>query len=205
MNHLTSESELSASPPAGGTPLSSAAKAARVALASGLALVLVVACRHEDAPPTQTVYQNGYPQTQQQAYGSQVTYQNGYPQQGYYGQQQAAPQAAPPAAATVAPAPTSAPAATAPPATVAPAPAAPATGTMIGAVAAPPPPAMAVPGVGALPCQNDAACILGRCNVQYGRCAYPCKNTAVDCAANAVCGPLGLCVPNVQIQQQTPR
>jgi len=202
MNHLTSESELSASPRACGTP--SSARTGRVAFAAGLAVVLVVACRHEDAPPTQTVYQNGYPQTQQQAYGSQVTYQNGYPQQGYYAQQQPAPQVAPPA--TAAPAPTSAPVATAPATTATPAPTAPATGTMIGAVAPPAPtPAMAVPGVGALPCQNDAACILGRCNVQYGRCAYPCKNTAVDCAPNAVCGPLGLCVPSIQIQQQTPR
>jgi len=59
---------------------------------------------------------------------------------------------------------------------------------------------MAVPGPGAIPCQSDAACILGRCNVPYGRCAYPCRSSAVDCAPNAVCGPLGLCVPNVQIQ-----
>lgn len=54
---------------------------------------------------------------------------------------------------------------------------------------------MSVPGALALPCSNDSACIMGRCNTQYGKCAYPCQSAA-DCAQGASCNTLsGLCLP----------
>jgi hypothetical protein len=63
--------------------------------------------------------------------------------------------------------------------------------------APPPAPAsgMAVPGPLALPCQNDSACLMARCNVQYQKCAFPCQ-TAADCAQGATCNAMsGLCLP----------
>jgi len=70
------------------------------------------------------------------------------------------------------------------PAPVATAPAAaPATGTM------------ATPNAFALPCQNDQSCGFAKCNVQFGKCAFPCVS-AVDCAAGATCNAVtGLCLP----------
>ena len=54
---------------------------------------------------------------------------------------------------------------------------------------------MAVPGPLALPCQSDSACIMGRCNTQYQKCAFPCQSAA-DCAAGASCNAMsGLCLP----------
>lgn len=54
---------------------------------------------------------------------------------------------------------------------------------------------MATPGALALPCTSDSACILARCNTQYGKCAYPCQ-TAADCATGATCNAMsGLCLP----------
>ncbi len=54
---------------------------------------------------------------------------------------------------------------------------------------------MAVPGPLALPCQNDSACIMGRCNTQYQKCAFPCQSPA-DCAQGASCNAMsGLCLP----------
>lgn len=53
---------------------------------------------------------------------------------------------------------------------------------------------MAVPGAMATPCQNDAPCLYTKCNVQYGKCAFPCVNAAVDCIAGAQC-LAGACVP----------
>ena len=54
---------------------------------------------------------------------------------------------------------------------------------------------MATPGPLALPCTADSACILARCNTQYGKCAYPCQ-TAADCSTGASCNAMsGLCLP----------
>jgi hypothetical protein len=52
---------------------------------------------------------------------------------------------------------------------------------------------MAPPGPLALPCQNDGACGLHRCNVPAGKCAFPCQ-TAVDCANGNQC-MMGVCAP----------
>ena len=52
---------------------------------------------------------------------------------------------------------------------------------------------MATPGPLALPCQNDGACGLHRCNVQFQKCAFPCQ-TPVDCAAGNNC-VVGVCAP----------
>ena len=54
---------------------------------------------------------------------------------------------------------------------------------------------MATPGTGAFQCTSDAQCLLGKCNVQYGRCAYPCKSTENDCKAGNVCTASGVCLP----------
>ncbi len=54
---------------------------------------------------------------------------------------------------------------------------------------------MATPGTGAFQCTSDAQCLLGKCNVQFGRCAYPCKSTENDCKAGNVCTTSGVCLP----------
>jgi hypothetical protein len=54
---------------------------------------------------------------------------------------------------------------------------------------------MATPGTGAFQCTSDAQCLLGKCNVQFGRCAYPCKSTENDCKAGNVCTASGVCLP----------
>jgi len=54
---------------------------------------------------------------------------------------------------------------------------------------------MATPNAFALPCQNDQSCGFAKCNVQFGKCAFPCVS-AVDCAAGATCNTVtGLCLP----------
>src|SRR6478609_1651260 len=66
--------------------------------------------------------------------------------------------------------------------------------------AAAPAGAMATPNAFALPCTSDASCGLGRCNVQFQKCAFPCAGP-VDCAAGATCNPLtGLCLPGAAPQ-----
>lgn len=60
-----------------------------------------------------------------------------------------------------------------------------------------PPPAAtttAPPSPLALPCQNDFTCGTHKCNLQTGRCAFPCANAQTDCAAGMGCVS-GLCVP----------
>jgi hypothetical protein len=52
---------------------------------------------------------------------------------------------------------------------------------------------MAVPGPVAFQCQNDVPCGTHRCNLQYGKCAFPCQ-TNTDCLAPNTCMS-GLCVP----------
>ena len=46
-----------------------------------------------------------------------------------------------------------------------------------------------------MPCQNDGACLAHRCNVQYGKCAFPCQ-TPNDCAAGMGC-MMGVCAPKL--------
>jgi hypothetical protein len=52
---------------------------------------------------------------------------------------------------------------------------------------------MAVPGPLAFACQNDSACGLHRCNLQYQKCAFPCAGP-VDCAQGNQC-TMGVCTP----------
>jgi hypothetical protein len=52
---------------------------------------------------------------------------------------------------------------------------------------------MAVPGPVAFSCQNDVPCGTHHCNIQYGKCAFPCQ-TAADCITPNTC-MMGLCVP----------
>ena len=60
--------------------------------------------------------------------------------------------------------------------------------------------AMATPNAFALPCTSDASCGLGRCNVQFQKCAFPCAGP-VDCAAGATCNTMtGLCLPGAPAQ-----
>jgi hypothetical protein len=77
-----------------------------------------------------------------------------------------------------------------------PPPAAPAAGPapMPGATTAPAAAGqMAVPGPIAFQCQNDVPCGTHHCNVQYGKCAFPCQSAA-DCITPNQC-MAGLCVP----------
>lgn len=64
--------------------------------------------------------------------------------------------------------------------------------------AQPGPGEMATPGPTALACQNDSQCLTHRCNVQYGKCAFPCVSDN-DCIQGATClvaaGPAAACVP----------
>jgi len=55
---------------------------------------------------------------------------------------------------------------------------------------------MATPGPLALPCQNDGACGLHRCNTQFQKCAFPCQ-TEADCAQGNQC-MMGVCAPKMQ-------
>jgi hypothetical protein len=118
-----------------------------------------------------------------------------YPPQGYPPQAYP-PQAYPPPQATYGQQPYPAPAPAAPYGTYpaapqgmpapapAPVPAAPAAPVASGQ--------MAVPGPIAFVCQNDVPCGTHHCNVQYGKCAFPCQSAA-DCISPNQCN-LGLCV-----------
>jgi hypothetical protein len=55
---------------------------------------------------------------------------------------------------------------------------------------------MATPGPLALPCQNDGACGLHKCNTQFQKCAFPCQSE-VDCAQGNQC-MMGVCAPKLQ-------
>ncbi len=62
-----------------------------------------------------------------------------------------------------------------------------------------PPPATAPPAPAsplALPCQSDATCGTHKCNMQIGKCAFPCRpgQSQVDCVAGMGC-MAGVCVP----------
>ena len=52
---------------------------------------------------------------------------------------------------------------------------------------------MATPGPLAFTCQNDVPCGTHHCNMQYGKCAFPCQS-ANDCIPPNQC-LAGLCVP----------
>jgi hypothetical protein len=52
---------------------------------------------------------------------------------------------------------------------------------------------MSVPGPLAFQCQNDVPCGMHHCNLQYGKCAFPCQTNA-DCLSPNTC-MTGLCVP----------
>ena len=62
-------------------------------------------------------------------------------------------------------------------------------------------PTAAPPSPLALPCQNDMICGTHKCNVQTGRCAFPCA-APTDCAGGFTCmgagGPTAICVPGGQ-------
>lgn len=74
-------------------------------------------------------------------------------------------------------------------------------GTPPGAPTAAPPPTavpsgsgqMAVPGPIAFQCHDDVPCGTHHCNLQYGKCAFPCQSAA-DCLSPNTC-IAGLCVP----------
>lgn len=136
---------------------------------------------------------------------SQVTYQNGYAQT-TYGNPSAPPPPSPRAPVTYTPdsngasAPTQADQAptqiqTTPVPLGEPPPQQQPTPSPSVSTLAPQPAKMAVPNAAAFQCKTDAQCLLGRCNVQYGRCAYPCKNSEADCKPGNVCSASGVCVP----------
>ncbi|HVY47589.1 MAG TPA: hypothetical protein VHB21_16985 [Minicystis sp.] len=56
----------------------------------------------------------------------------------------------------------------------------------------------ATPSPLALPCQNDLICGTHKCNLQTGRCSFPCATNA-DCQGGFTCntalGAAALCVP----------
>lgn len=52
---------------------------------------------------------------------------------------------------------------------------------------------MAVPGPIAFQCKDDVPCGTHHCNLQYGKCAFPCQSAA-DCLSPNTC-MAGLCVP----------
>jgi len=57
------------------------------------------------------------------------------------------------------------------------------------------PAGLSTPGPLALPCQNDGACGMARCNVPAGKCVFPCQ-LPTDCAQGASCNAMtGLCLP----------
>ncbi len=57
--------------------------------------------------------------------------------------------------------------------------------------------ALAVPGPLAGPCSNHSMCITHKCNMQYGKCAFPCE-TDNDCIQGSYCFkgvPVAACFP----------
>lgn len=143
---------------------------------------LVIACGggSQDASqqaqqPQQPYPQQPYPQQQQQAYPQQ---QQQFPQQQQqFPQQQQPQQQTFPQQQQQQPQPQALP-------QPSPTPVAPAAGGQ-----------MATPGPLALPCSNDGACGLGRCNTAAGKCAFPCLGPA-DCNSTSSCNTMtGFCLP----------
>jgi|SRR5579883_1851777 hypothetical protein len=54
--------------------------------------------------------------------------------------------------------------------------------------------AMAIPDPIAFACTDDTGCGTHRCNLAYGKCAFPCATAALDCAKGMSC-VVGICVP----------
>ena len=56
----------------------------------------------------------------------------------------------------------------------------------------------AVPSPIALPCKADAECMTHRCNLRYGKCAFPCASDR-DCVVGTTCftggGAMATCIP----------
>ena len=56
---------------------------------------------------------------------------------------------------------------------------------------------LAPPGPTALSCQSDVQCLGHKCNLQAGRCAFPCAADS-DCVSGATCflggGPAAFCI-----------
>ena len=61
----------------------------------------------------------------------------------------------------------------------------------------PPPQPTSQPSPLALPCQSDITCGTHRCNLQVGKCAFPCANAQTDCAAGMACMS-GVCMPGAR-------
>ncbi len=153
-----------------------------------------VACKkQDDGTQPGAAAPNAYPP--QQAYPGYPTQPGGYGQQtspapGYPGAVPTYPNTPPPGYG--APAPTAQPMPPAPAAPGAPAPAPGVTPAPAGSATTP----MAVPGPLAFPCTSDANCGLAHCNAQYGKCAFPCKDSAADCISGSTCNAMtGFCVP----------
>jgi hypothetical protein len=55
---------------------------------------------------------------------------------------------------------------------------------------------LATPGPTAFACQNDTPCMTHKCNLQFGKCAFPCE-TDNDCTGGNYCfkGPVPACLP----------
>jgi hypothetical protein len=144
-----------------------------ICTAAAALFVVVAACgpknQPDNAQPNAAATATGYPGYPQGAYPPpQGQYPQGYPQ----GQYPA------PTATYAQPYPTAQPAQPVPAPTAAP----PAGSGQ-----------MAVPGPIAFQCQNDVPCGTHHCNMQYGKCAFPCQS-AVDCIPPNSC-VAGLCVP----------
>lgn len=180
----------------------------RLGRSSVLVALLVLAC---EPPPTQGpsqwTYQNGYAQTtpypqtalqegyaQQPAQTPPVTYTPLAQPQATVGEAQAQPSLN--ATVSTPPVPTNN-WRTPPPVQTTPVP--------LGVQTLPPPTPttaatsaqsmMAIPDKNAYPCSSDAQCGVGRCNMAYRKCAYPCKRSEVDCTPGNVCTGTGLCLP----------
>src|SRR5579863_3729852 len=153
---------------------------------SALVVLFVVfgACakKQDDTQPPATAA-TGYPQQ---------GYPQGYPPPGYPAPgQQPYPQQYPPSAAAPYGQPPAQAAPYGQPPMAAPAQPAPAPAGSTGA--------MAVPGPIAFQCQNDVPCGTHHCNLQYGKCAFPCQSAA-DCITPNQC-MAGLCVLPFPTQQ----
>lgn len=173
-----------------------------------LALPLVFACDPPPQGPQQVTYQNGYAQQgpAQQGYGNGApTATTAGAQPITYTSTETAATASPTMSVIAAPTATATVAAPAEiqttpvPLGVQPMPLPSATTTTATMTPLPPPgqvqSKMATPGTGAFQCTSDAQCLLGKCNVQFGRCAYPCKSSENDCKAGNVCTASGVCLP----------
>lgn len=146
--------------------------ALRAATAGVATLCFIGACsKNEEQPPPAQPGQ--YPPYQQQP-GYPASGQQQYPQQQQQYPQQQYPQQQQPYPAQQQPYP------------AAPAPATPGTASQPSAVA--------------FPCQTDVQCLSHRCNVQVGKCSWPCQ-TNDDCQPGFQC-VTPACVPMLPQPQQ---